>query len=139
MSYKYRAMSKNGIVYGVPVGSVNGKHYMIHGATEDAANTRNEVDFYYSEIDSKTIRLFTGYVTKGKKIEVFDGDKWKLSFYSQTVHGYVTNQGTIKRDKNGMWVCCENPGVNKFELLSMIEDYEGAFEICNDAAEAPKE
>ena len=44
-------------VYGVPVKSVNDKVYMIHGATEDAINTRNEVDFYYTEVIPETVEI----------------------------------------------------------------------------------
>jgi hypothetical protein len=42
-------------VWGVPVVSVNDRWYMIHGATEDAINTYNEVDFYYTEVDPETV------------------------------------------------------------------------------------
>ena len=47
-------------VYGVPVYSVNDRCYMIHGATEDAINTKNEVDFIYSEVIPETVGMYTG-------------------------------------------------------------------------------
>jgi hypothetical protein len=43
-------------VRGVLVRSVNDRAYLIHGATEDAVNTPNEVDFIYSEVDPLTIK-----------------------------------------------------------------------------------
>ena len=44
--------------FGVPVESVNGKAYIVHGATEDAINTSNDVDFYFTEVIPKTVREF---------------------------------------------------------------------------------
>jgi uncharacterized phage protein (TIGR01671 family) len=60
-------------LYGVPVESVNGRWYMIHGATEDAINTNNAIDFYYTEIDGNTVGQFTGkHDAVGKPI--YEGD-----------------------------------------------------------------
>ena len=81
------------------------------------------------EVHPDTVCEFTGFVTAGKKIKVFDGDKWELHFYSQLANGYCHNSGTIKRLKNGSWICKESPGLNAFLLETIVDTYKGAFEI----------
>ena len=69
-----RAKSLDGRwVYGVVVESVNDRYYMIHGATEDAVNTSNEVDFIYTEVDGSTIGLCVQRFDKDKTL-IFAGD-----------------------------------------------------------------
>ena len=79
----FRAISKarNDWVEGVPIESVNGVWYMVHGATEDAINTPNETDFVYSEIRPETIGQYLGETdSRGKKM--FHGDLVEHHLYS---------------------------------------------------------
>lgn len=70
---KFRGKSKNtgDWLYGVPVKSVNDNMYLIHSATEDAINTRNEVDFIYSEVYPKTVGQL---VKEYNSARYFEGD-----------------------------------------------------------------
>lgn len=53
--FKARTVGTGITVYGTPIESVNDRVYMIHGATEDAVNTTNEVDFIYTEVVPETL------------------------------------------------------------------------------------
>lgn len=81
------------------------------------------------DVNPYTVCQFSELVTKGKAIKVFESDKWVLHYYSQLINSYVHNSGTIERLKNGRWVCKDETGLNSFDLIDMIEVYEGAFEI----------
>lgn len=86
--YKYRAkrLDGKGWVYGMPVESVNDRCYMIVGATEDAVNTRNEVDFMYIEVDPETVCPYIG-----KK------DVNGLEIYSKDIIECLASDGTTIR------------------------------------------
>ena len=64
------------MVYGVPVQSVNDRVYIIHGATEDAINTINEVDFIYTEVVPDSVKKVIGCerVVDSEVPETFESD-----------------------------------------------------------------
>jgi uncharacterized phage protein (TIGR01671 family) len=88
IKFRGREIKTGKWVYGVPVFSVNARCYMIHGATEDAVNTQNEVDFIYSEVDPKTVSQYTGLRDKNGK-EIWKGD--------------ITDRGIIEFQTNLNW------------------------------------
>src|SRR3990167_7682569 len=74
-------------VYGYIVKSVNDRCYIIGYATEDAVNTRNEIDFMYNEVDHKTVGQCTGYKDKNKK-EIYAEMSNKIEDIKAAVSGY---------------------------------------------------
>lgn len=99
------------------------KHIARKGNNQNWRNTE------FVEVHPDTVCEFTGFVTAGKKIKVFDGDKWELHCYSILTNGYVRGAGIIKRQSDGMWICQGHLELNSYDLITMIAVYKGAFEI----------
>lgn len=134
---KFRAkrMTDHKWVYGVPVKSVNGKFYMIHGATEDAINTFNDVDFFFTEIIEDTI----GQQTELKDVngkEIFEDDILRVGKSRDTYAVVKWRNGGFKILSRQAWTTTNRGEIdnmeyainNKFEIVGNIYDKQPAEE-----------
>jgi hypothetical protein len=78
----FKAKNEDGKwVFGLPISSVNDKCYMIIGATEDAINTNNEVDFMFVEVIPETLcQLVKNDVYVGDIVQDEDGYIYEVVF-----------------------------------------------------------
>lgn len=116
--YRGKRVDNGEWIEGFPVESVNNKIYMIVYATEDAINTKNEVDFIYEEVNPETVGQYIGakgytgnYEDRHKnEVKLFNGDiveAWSqgskatfvISFRNESAPGYFLYPAW----KNGKW------------------------------------
>lgn len=126
IKFRGKSLSTGEWVYGVPVCSTNDRCYMIHGATEDAVNTHNEVDFIYTEVDPTTVGQYIGRKdAKGTEIytddlfiyeEYWDGQYIAIMQFSEDFHDDPSFHAVDLDDRN------EYVDIEGLEVFSNIHD-----------------